>query len=76
MLLDVIAVETLPDYRLLLTFENNEQKYFDMKPYLNATVLTTYQFLITSQNVGKGRSFCRHRMRRRNPRLNKETKLR
>jgi len=38
--------------------------------------LTTYQFLITSQNVGKGRSFCRHRMRRRNPRLNKETKLR
>ncbi|TAN70899.1 MAG: DUF2442 domain-containing protein [Methylobacter sp.] len=38
MLLDVIAVETLPDYRLLLTFENNEQKCFDMKPYLNATV--------------------------------------
>ena len=38
--------------------------------------LTTYQFLITSQNAGKGRSFCRQRMRRRNPRLNKETKLR
>ena len=38
MLLDFIAVETLPDYCLLLTFENNEQKCFDMKPYLNATV--------------------------------------
>jgi Cytochrome c peroxidase len=40
------------------------------------TDLTTYQFLITSQNAGKGRSFCKQRMRRRNPRLNKETKLR
>lgn len=38
MLPDVIAVETLPDYRLLLTFANNEQKFFDMKPYLQATV--------------------------------------
>lgn len=36
-MLDVIAVETLPDYWLLLTFENNEQKRFDMKPYLNGT---------------------------------------
>jgi hypothetical protein len=35
---DVIAVETLPDYCLLLTFANNEQKRFDMKPYLHATV--------------------------------------
>ena len=38
--------------------------------------LITYQFLITSQNTGKGRSFCKQRMSRRNPRLNKETKLR
>ncbi|MDP1614358.1 MAG: DUF2442 domain-containing protein [Methylococcales bacterium] len=38
MLHEVIAVETLPDYRLLLTFANNEQKCFDMKPYLQATV--------------------------------------
>ncbi len=37
--------------------------------------LTTYQFLITSQNAGKGRSFWRQRINRRNPRLNKETKL-
>lgn len=35
---DVIAVEALSDYRLLLTFENNEQKCFDMKPYLKAKV--------------------------------------
>ncbi len=35
---DVIAVETLPDYCLLLTFEQGEKKYFDMKPYLHATV--------------------------------------
>ena len=41
-----------------------------------AVGLITYQFLITSQNTGKGRSFCKQRMSRRNPRLNKETKLR
>ena len=35
---DVIAVETLPDYCLLLTFGNAEKKCFDMKPYLHATV--------------------------------------
>ena len=38
MLIDVIAVEALPDFCLLLTFENQEQKRFDMKPYLHATV--------------------------------------
>ena len=37
LMFDVIAVETLPDYILLLTFENNEQKCFDMKSYLNGT---------------------------------------
>jgi hypothetical protein len=35
---DVIAVEPQPDYWLLLTFEQGEKKYFDMKPYLHATV--------------------------------------
>jgi hypothetical protein len=35
---DVIAVEPLPDYYLLITFEHGEKKYFDMKPYLHATV--------------------------------------
>ena len=24
-----------PDYHLLVTFDNNEQRIFDMKPYLN-----------------------------------------
>jgi hypothetical protein len=38
MMLDVVAVEPLPNYWLLLTFANNEQKRFDMKPYLHATV--------------------------------------
>ncbi len=38
---DVTAVETLPDYCLLLTFENNERKQFDMKPYLHAPVFQT-----------------------------------
>jgi hypothetical protein len=38
--------------------------------------LTTYQFLITTQKAGKGRSFCKHLFRRRNPRLNQDTALR
>lgn len=38
MLINVIAVKALPNYCLWVTFENNEQKCFDMKPYLNATV--------------------------------------
>jgi len=28
-------VKPLPDYQLLLEFENNETRIFDMKPYLN-----------------------------------------
>jgi len=35
MYLAVTAVKPLNDYRLLLTFENGEQRVFDMKPYLN-----------------------------------------
>lgn len=31
-------VEPLPEYTLLLTFENGERKRFDMKPYLNTGV--------------------------------------
>lgn len=38
MLINVIAVKALPNYCLLVTFETNEQKRFDMKPYLSATV--------------------------------------
>ncbi|MBD3339647.1 MAG: DUF2442 domain-containing protein [Candidatus Lokiarchaeota archaeon] len=35
MYLGVKKVKPTKDYNLLLTFENNEQKIFDMKPYLN-----------------------------------------
>jgi len=31
----VKAVVPQDNYRLLLTFENNEQRIFDMKPYLD-----------------------------------------
>jgi len=34
----VIAVVPLPDYRLLLTFDNAQRRLFDMKPYLNKGV--------------------------------------
>lgn len=35
MLLDVIEVKPLSDYRILLTFENGERKVFDVKPLLD-----------------------------------------
>ena len=31
----VIKVKPLDNYKLLLTFENNEERIFDMKDYLN-----------------------------------------
>ena len=35
MYLSVKEVKPLEDYYLLLKFENNEEKLFDVKPYLN-----------------------------------------
>lgn len=35
MCLDVTHIETLPDYHLLLTFENGERRLFDMQPLLS-----------------------------------------
>ena len=35
MYLGIINVKTLKDYQLLLTFENNETRLFDMKPFLD-----------------------------------------
>ena len=35
MYLSVTKVEPLNDYKLLLTFENNEKRIFDVNPYLN-----------------------------------------
>ena len=34
MYLSVKKVKTLDEYKLLLTFENGEERIFDMKPYL------------------------------------------
>jgi len=34
-LLDVISVQTTPDYRLYLEFENGEKRVFDMSPYMD-----------------------------------------
>lgn len=34
MLLDVVRVETQPDYKLCLEFENHERRVFDVSPYL------------------------------------------
>ncbi len=34
MYLSVVDVKPLENYRLLLRFENNEEKIFDMNPYL------------------------------------------
>ncbi len=34
----VKALRPLPDYRLLLTFENDEMREFDAKPYLDRGV--------------------------------------
>lgn len=35
MYLAITEVKPLKNYQLLITFENGEQKIFDMKPYLN-----------------------------------------
>lgn len=35
---EIIKVEPLKDYKLLLTFSNNEKKIKDMKTYLNKGV--------------------------------------
>ena len=43
MLPSVTAVQALPDYRLSLTFDNGEHKYFDMSPYLQFPVFQRLQ---------------------------------
>jgi len=40
MYLAIIDVKPLENYELLLTFENNEKKIFDMKPYLDKGIFT------------------------------------
>jgi len=40
MYLAVTDVKPLKNYQLLLTFENNEKKIFDMKPYLDKGIFS------------------------------------
>jgi len=40
MYLAIIDVKPLENYQLLLTFENNEKKIFDMKPYLDKGIFS------------------------------------
>ena len=43
MLPAVNSVQALPNYRLLLTFDNGERKCFDMSPYLHYPVFKRLQ---------------------------------
>ncbi len=45
MLLDVISVEPQKDNTLLLVFENNENRLFDMNPYLEKKPFTKLKHL-------------------------------
>lgn len=36
----IINVKPLPDYKLLVTFKNQEVRLLDMKPYLNKGIFT------------------------------------
>jgi len=38
MLLHVVSLEILPDYKVLLGFDNNEKRVFDYKPHINTGV--------------------------------------
>ena len=35
---DIIKAKVLKDYKLIITFSNNEKKIFDMNPYLKYPV--------------------------------------
>ncbi|QPH41369.1 DUF2442 domain-containing protein [Pedobacter endophyticus] len=36
----VVKVKAIDDYQLKITFENEEEKTFDVKPYLNKGIFT------------------------------------
>jgi hypothetical protein len=46
MYLGVTAVSPLNNYMLLLTFENGEQRRFDMKPYLDKGIFSEIAKLV------------------------------
>lgn len=41
----LVEAKTLPDYKLSLLFTNNEQKIFDVKPYLSKGIFKELQSL-------------------------------
>jgi hypothetical protein len=43
MYLAIKEAKPLPDYRILLTFANQEQRIFDMKPYLARGIFSELQ---------------------------------
>jgi hypothetical protein len=43
MYLGVKEVQPLPDYKLLLTFENEEKRIFNVSPYLDLGIFTALQ---------------------------------
>lgn len=55
MLIDVVSVEALPDYRLSLEFSDGKCGVFDMSPYLN---IDQYAKLKDSDNFNKVHIEC------------------
>lgn len=54
MLPRVSAVEIMPEYKLLITFKNNEQKIYDAKQLLNIPVYKNLEKVFSSARVECG----------------------
>lgn len=50
-----IAVQALPEYQLLITFDNRERRIFDVKPYLKGSWFGELLDIPTFQSVAIGR---------------------
>lgn len=48
---EIIKVETLEDYQLMLTFDNGETKIKDMKPYLDKGIFKKLKDINVFNNV-------------------------
>jgi hypothetical protein len=53
MYLAIKNVQPLDDYLLLLTFENGEERQFDLKPYLNIGIFRELKDLTLFKTVRK-----------------------
>ena len=51
MYIGAIAVEPLPEYRLLLTFENGEKRVFDVEPHLDRGIFRELRDLSMFRSV-------------------------